>query len=114
MQLKQEKINYSKDLSCLFSTISIVGLSILSLLNYHTLDLYTAYIMLKIIIPAAFCSWFIGYIVGKILDCAVNSKEIKKNVLNSDEKAYEIPSMFSTTTEAVSDNLSDNLSDLGI
>ena len=113
MQAKQEKINYSKYLSCLFSTISIVGLSILSLLNNFTLDLYTAFFMLKIIIPAAFCSWFVGHIIGKILDCAVNNKSsVKKQVLENDEKAYEIPSMFSSMPETA--DSSDNLSDIGV
>ena len=99
---KEEKpIKYSKIISSLFCSSSILILSLLCLLNNFSIDLYTATLTLKIVLPASFCFWFIGYIIGKILD-GLNTKIIVKKIAE-EKKAYEIPSMFSDNSEYSND-----------
>ena len=109
MIIQGKNIKYHKYLATLFSTTTIVGLSILCLLNSLSIDFYSAFFLLKIVIPAAFCSWIIGYVIGKILETTPAPKMQKLNT--SDEKAYEIPSMFSSEGMNNIDNM-DNLGDL--
>ena len=89
---QEEQLKYSKMLSSLFCSTSIVSLSVLSLLNNLSLDIYSMFSLLKTVIPASFCFWFIGYVIGKILD-GKNEIVIKEQVKQETE-AYEIPSMF--------------------
>ena len=97
--MKQTK--YSKIISSLFCSTSIIVLSLLCLLNNFSIDLYTTTTLLKIVIPASFCFWFIGYVIGKILDGFDNKITVKK--IAEEKKAYEIPSMFSTNSEYTDD-----------
>ena len=101
----EQQIKYSKVISSLFCSSSIIVLSILCLLNNFSIDLYTTMILLKVVIPASFCFWFIGYVIGKILDGFNNKITITK--IADEKKAYEIPSMF-----ASDDNYNDD--ELGI
>ena len=94
---QEEQLKYSKMLSSLFCSTSIVSLSVLSLLNNLSLDIYSMFSLLKTVIPASFCFWFIGYIIGKILD--KNNKKIIKEQIKRETEAYEIPSMFAATEE---------------
>ncbi len=94
-------IKYSKIISSLFCSSSILVLSFLCLLNNFSIDLYTTTLLLKIVIPASFCFWFIGFIIGKILD-RLNTKIIVKKI-TEEKKAYEIPSMFSDNNEYTDD-----------
>ncbi len=91
--IKEKNSKYSKMLSSLFCSTSILALSILCLLNNMTLDLYSATMLLKVVLPASFCFWFIGLVIGKILD-NYNS-EIIATTEKEEKKAYEIPSIFS-------------------
>lgn len=88
----EQQIKYSKVLSSLFCSSSIIILSLLCLLNNFSIDLYTTIVILKVVIPASFCFWFIGYVIGKILDGFNNKITITK--IADEKKAYEIPSMF--------------------
>ena len=98
----EDNNKHSKLLSSLFCSSSIIVLSILCLLNNLTLDLYTAFTLLKIVIPASVCFWFIGYSMGKILDNEKNETTNKQPYeLTNDNEAYAIPSMFA-------DNSADN------
>lgn len=97
----EEKIKYSKVLSSLFCSVSILAYSILSLLNNLSLDLYSMLIMLKVVAPASFCFWFLGYTIGTILDNY--SEKITTNKIIDETKAYEIPSIFSDTSATVAE-----------
>ena len=99
--VQDEELKYSKMLSSLFCSASIVILSILCLLNNLTLDIYSAIALLKVVLPASFCFWFIGFVIGKILDrrCV---KIIKEQIVD-EQKAYEIPSMFAGSEEPTDD-----------
>ena len=100
--------NYAKILSSLFCSVSILGLSILCLLNNLSLDFYSMVILLKVVVPASFCFWFLGFVIGRILD-SFHGK-VEKRIQESDNKAYELPSMFNAA-----DSLSiENDSELGI
>ena len=93
---QEEQIQYSKLLSSLFCSLSIIALSILSLLNNLSLDLYSMIALLKVVIPAAFCFWFLGFVIGKTLD-SINTKIIRQeteNKIKAETEPYEIPSMF--------------------
>ena len=107
---QEEQIKYSKLLSSLFCSLSIIALSILSLLNNLSLDFYSMVTLLKVVLPAAFCFWFIGFVIGKILD-GLNTKIIKEEVaakIKAETEPYEIPSMFGATEEEYTE------SDMGI
>ncbi len=99
----EEKTQYSKILSGLFCSNSIIALSILCLLNNLTLDMYTAVVLIKTVIPAAACFWFMGYVIGSILDKC--DKKIARIAKQNEEKAYEIPSIFAAPPG--DDNLND-------
>jgi len=88
----QEKTKYSELLSSLFCSVSILMLSILSLLNNLSLDLYSMMCLLKVVIPASISFWFVGFVIGTILDKYSTNIVIKKQV--DETKAYEIPSIF--------------------
>jgi len=107
----QDNIIYSQFLSSLFSSIAIMGLSILCLLNNLSLDLYSMLFMLKIIIPAGLCAWIAGFSVGKILDSYKVKVQVTKE--KTEKQAYEIPSMFAGTTDESMD-LNNGLLDMGI
>ena len=99
-----DKINYSKLLSSLFCSSSIVVLSFLCLLNNLSLDIYSTCMLLKIVIPASFCFWFIGNVMGKILDKNANNPIQKSFKLSDDEEAYTMPSMFaSDSADSIND-----------
>ena len=98
----EEEIKYSKLLSSLFCSTSIIALSILSLLNNLTLDMYGAMCLLKVVLPAYFCFWFIGLVIGKILD-GKSEKIIEEQVVE-EKKVYEMPSMFAGTSEDIIDD----------
>jgi len=100
---KEEKeFRYSKMLSSLFCSASIISLSILCLLNHLSIDFYSAFILLKVVLPAAVCFWFLGFFIGKILDQTEQEKIIEKEI--NEQKAYEIPSMFSMNIDVPDDN----------
>ena len=88
----EEKIKYSELLSSLFCSVSIFMFSILSLLNSLSLDLYSMMCLLKVVFPASICFWFLGHVIGTILD-KYNTKIITKAKVD-ETKAYEIPSIF--------------------
>lgn len=92
---QDEQFKYSKMLSSLFCSTSIIALSILSLLNNLSLDIYSATMLLKTVIPASACFWFIGYVIGTILD--KNNVKIIKEQIKKETEAYEIPSMFASS-----------------
>ena len=89
---KDGKINYSKFLSALFSSVSMFILAMLCILNNLSLDLYSTFLLLKVTIPGALSFWVLGYVIGKKLDGLSNHVVIKK--AENEQKAYEIPSMF--------------------
>ncbi len=99
---QKEEIQYSKLLSSLFCSISILGLSILCLLNNLSFDIYSAIVLIKIVVPASISFWLIGFLIGKILDSFNTQIEHKKMV--EEKKAYEIPSMFSYDLESNEDD----------
>lgn len=97
MQKTENKIEYSKILSTLFCSNAIIALSILCLLNSLTLDILTACTLIKVVAPAAFCFWFLGKVIGTILDnCDI---KIAKSNEEDEAKAYEIPSIFSDVAD---------------
>lgn len=93
--LTKEK-RYSRIFSSLFCSMAILALSALCLLNNFTIDLYSTTVLLKVVLPGAFCFWILGYIIGFILDNKENN--IVETRAIDDKKAYEIPSMFSSST----------------
>ena len=99
---QNEELKYSKFLSSLFCSSSIIVLSILCLLNNQTLDIYSATELLKTVLPASFCFWFIGFVIGRILD-SLNKKIIKEQIKQETE-AYEMPSMFAGDNEVMEDD----------
>ena len=99
---QNEEIKYSKLFSSLLCSTSIIALSILCLLNDLSLDIYSAYELLKTVLPGAFCFWFIGYVIGRTLD-SLNRKIVKEKV-KFEKEAYEIPSMFSDSQSVVEDD----------
>ena len=103
MNTTQDKIKYEQLLSSLFCSVSIFTLSILSLLNNLSLDLYSMVCLLKVVFPGAFCFWFLGHVIGTILDRYSTKITVKKKV--DESKAYEIPSIFSDGTGAADDGL---------
>ena len=53
--------------------------------------------LLKIVIPASFCFWFIGFVMGHILDESHDNPVKKREYkLTNDNEAYTMPSMFSS------------------
>lgn len=98
VKFNQHNIVYSQFLSSLFSSVSIIGLSVLCLLNNLSLDFYSMIFLLKIVIPAGLCSWILGYVSGKILDSYQSKIEIIRK--NNEKQAYEIPSLFSDANNA--------------
>ena len=102
---QEEEIKYSKLLSSFFCSIAIVAFSILCLLNNLTLDFYTMIVILKIVLPASFCFWFIGLVIGRILDGF--SKKITTEKIKEEQVAYEMPSMF-----AAEENIEDEFGGL--
>ena len=92
----KDKIVYSELLSSTFSSISIFVLSILSLLNNLSLDFYSMMCLLKVAFPAGVCFWILGHVIGKILDNYHTDIKVKKQT--DDAKAYEIPSIFSSSS----------------
>lgn len=103
----EEKLKYSKILSSLFCSVSILAYSILSLLNNLSLDFYSMIMMLKVVIPASFCFWFLGYTIGTILDNYSN--KITTNKIIDETKAYEIPSIFSDTSAVSTEGESEGI-----
>jgi len=99
---QDEEFKYSKLLSSLFCSVSIVALSILCLLNNLSLDIYSAMTLLKIVLPASFCFWFLGFSIGKILDSL--NKKIVKEQIKQEREAYEIPSMFAGSDSLMEDD----------
>ncbi len=93
----EEKTQYSKILSGLFCSNTIIALSILCLLNNLTLDMYTAFVLIKTVIPGAICFWFMGFVIGSILDRC--NKKIANIIKEDEQKAYEIPSIFAGTPD---------------
>ena len=89
---QEDKIKYSKFFSSLFCTCSIILLSILSILTNLSMDLYSMMALLKVVVPASFCFWFLGFVIGTILD-KYNTKIVQKTIAK-ERKAYDIPSMF--------------------
>ncbi|MBQ4646612.1 MAG: hypothetical protein IJB79_04620 [Candidatus Gastranaerophilales bacterium] len=99
---QNEELKYSKFLSSLFCSSSIIVLSILSLLNNLSIDFYSMVSLLKIVLPASFCFWFIGFVIGRILD-SLNKKIIKEQIKQETE-AYEMPSMFAGDSSIMEDD----------
>ena len=103
---QQQQSHYTRILSSLFCSFAIITLSFLCLLNNFSIDIYSAFILLKVVMPAAVVFWFIGLTMGRIFDEGglekeeTEDKEHKPYVLTKDEAAYEIPSMFNTDTGA--------------
>lgn len=95
----QEDIKYSRFFSSLLCSTSIIAFSILSLLNNLALDIYTAADLLKIVVPASFCFWFLGFTIGKIFD-SLNKKMIIEKT-ESEKEAYEMPSIFVATDDII-------------
>ena len=102
---QEEQIKYSKMLSSLFCSTSVICLSILSLLNNLSLDIYSTVALLKVVAPASFCFWFIGHVIGTILDR--HSKKIVKEQIKNETEAYEIPSMFAAPQGDIVDEFGD-------
>jgi len=75
------------------------------MLNNLSFDIYSAYVMLKIVIPAAFCFWCIGNSIGRILDGF--NKKITTEKKIDENKAYEIPSIFSADAPVQDDEFGD-------
>ena len=103
--ISKEKIQYSKILSSIFSSNAVVGFSILCLLNNLSLDIYSMFSLLKVVIPASFCFWFLGFVIGTILDKYDRNAAIKEK--NDEQKAYEIPSMFADPS-AISEDITES------
>ena len=107
--MQEDQLKYSKLLSSLFCSVSIIALSILSLLNNLSIDLYSMFSMLKVVVPAAFCFWFLGLIIGKILDGNATDAQVKKEIkkkAQTEIEAYQIPSMFGAVdTELPQDDM---------
>ena len=100
-----EKQKYSKLLSSLFCSSSVVVLSLLCLLNNLSFDIYSAGMLLRVVIPASFCFWFIGYVMGHILDNNHDSTgKVKEFKLSNNNEAYEIPSVFASEASDTQDN----------
>ncbi len=102
----EDKTKYSELLSSCFCSVSILTLSLLSLLNSLSLDFYSMVCLLKVVFPAAICFWFLGHVIGTILDNYSNN--ISTITKENETKAYEIPSIFSDTSAGIADD------DLGV
>ena len=104
----QKNVGYSSILSSLFCSSSILFLSVLVLLNNLSFDIYSACLLLKIVGPAAFCFWFLGYSIGSILDNTHGvSVSTTDSFGSSDNAAYEIPSMFAASGMDIPDEFGD-------
>lgn len=91
----RDKNKYSKHLSALFCSTSIIVLSILSLLNNLSLDLYSVLAVLKVVVPGSFCFWFLGHVMGTIFEKHGDKNSTAKLIkLSENDEAYKIPSMF--------------------
>ncbi len=104
---QEDTIQYSKVFSSLFCSASIIALSVLCLLNNFSIDLYSAILLLKVVVPASFCFWFLGFIIGKILDNLSKNNNLQSStdeIGQKDEKAYEIPSMFTGGSVSADDD----------
>ncbi|MBR5305259.1 MAG: hypothetical protein IKU37_10575 [Candidatus Gastranaerophilales bacterium] len=99
---QDEELKYSKFLSSLFCSTSIIALSFLSLLNNLTIDLYSTFTLLKVVLPASFCFWFLGYVIGRILD-GLNKKIVNEQI-KQERELYEMPSMFAADESAMEDD----------
>ena len=99
---QKEELKYSKLLSSLFCSTSIIALSILCLLNNLSIDIYSAFVLLKIVLPASFCFWFLGYVIGRILD-GLNNKIVEEKI-KQEKELYEMPSMFAGDNEVMEDD----------
>ena len=99
----EEKFKYSKMLSSLFCSGSVIVLSFLCLLNNLSLDLYSTCMLLKTVIPASFCFWFLGYVIGHILDENQSGKKVKEYKLSNNNDAYSMPSMFAAEDTNIED-----------
>lgn len=105
---KINRVKYSSILSSLLCSTSMLSLSVLILLNNLSFDIYSAYLLLKIVAPGAFCFWFLGYSIGKILDNHHSTNQTKKSDFGkSDDAAYEIPSMFASQDLNITDEFGD-------
>ena len=102
-----EELKYSKLLSSLFCSTSIIILSILCLLNNLSLDIYSVGILLKVVMPGSFCFWFLGNTIGKILDNHSNETPVKEVKLTDSNEAYSMPSMFADDTMQTDDGFGD-------
>ena len=104
----EDKVKFSKLLSSLLCSVSIMGFSFLCLLNNLSFDIYSAMVLLKVVIPASFCCWFIGFAIGHILDNHDTLKIFKSTDDDeSEDAAYEIPSMFSSDIPDTGDEFGD-------
>ena len=108
MTIQLNKIKYSTTLSSLFCSTSILSLSVLCLLNNLSFDIYSACMLLKVVVPAGISFWLLGYFMGMILDnhhSTVQTSKSKKT--QGDNAAYEIPSMFSSQDLNITDEFGD-------
>jgi len=103
-----DDLKYSKLLSALFCSTTIIVLSILCLLNNLSFDVYSAMMLLRIVVPGSFCAWFIGFSMGHIFDNHSAAPVVKKVELSESNEAYSMPSMFGADSSAeVDDGLGD-------
>lgn len=99
---KEEQIKYSKLLSSFFCSSAIIVLTLLCLLNNLTFDIYSTFIIAKVVAPASFCFWIIGYAIGNILD-GLNKTIVQKKIVE-EKQAYEMPSIFGGEMEHDEEN----------
>lgn len=102
---QEEQIKYSKLLSTLFGSVFSLALLVLCLLNNLSLDFYTMLVVLRVVVPAFLSFWFIGFVIGKILD-NFNGNIVKQRAKN-EKIAYEMPSMFSAEAVDSDDEFGD-------
>ncbi len=107
LTVNEEKIKYSKLLSSFFCSSSIIVLSFLCLLNNLSLDLYSACMLLKIVVPGSFSFWFLGYVMGHIFDDSQKNPKRKAYKLSNDNEAYNMPSMFAADSSVSEDGSND-------
>lgn len=112
--IQDDTFKYSKTLSSLFCSVSILALSVLCLLNSLSIDFYSMLVLLKVVLPASFCFWFLGFTIGKILDSLQKEDEKAENEFGADDKAYEIPSMFNIGDGLMDTDSNSNSNDMGI
>ncbi len=99
MSEKANRAFFQKKLGSLFASFAILSFGLLSFLNSFSLSGNSVLYVLSIILPAALCLGFVGYLIGRIFDNKKNHESFNANISiknreNNNQDPYLIQSMF--------------------